>query len=107
MSCNGPGALIRSTGSRGGSECAETALDGRSHIQVPPPALDEDLGLTQAVEDLAVQQLVAHVGVDAGTPRRTNRSESTSMTSAVPSLRSTRMARHSWVNSSMTFNSLN
>src|SRR4051794_14856655 len=37
-----------------------------------------------------------------GTPRRMNRSESTSMTSMALSLRSTRMARHSWVNSSMT-----
>src|SRR5215218_2283126 len=37
MSCNGPGALTRSTGSRGAREWAETALDGRRHIQVPPP----------------------------------------------------------------------
>src|SRR5215204_5092297 len=36
-----------------------------------------------------------------GTPRRMNRSESTSMTSIALSLRSTRIARHSWVNSSM------
>src|SRR3954453_12067535 len=37
----------------------------------------------------------------SGTPRRMNRSESTSMTSIDLSRRATRMARHSWVNSSM------
>src|SRR5437763_2301763 len=37
----------------------------------------------------------------SGTPRRMNRSESTSMTSIDLSRRDTRMARHSWVNSSM------
>src|SRR5918994_806730 len=56
MSCNGPGALIRSTSSRGGSEWAETALDRRRHIQVAPPASGHHLGLAQRVEDLAVQQ---------------------------------------------------
>src|SRR5918994_2181709 len=37
-----------------------------------------------------------------GTPRRMNKSESTSMTSMALSLRATRIARHSWVNPSMT-----
>src|SRR4051812_13008187 len=37
----------------------------------------------------------------SGTPRRMNRSESTSMTSIDLSRCETRMARHSWVNSSM------
>src|ERR687897_861847 len=38
-----------------------------------------------------------------GTPRTMKRSDSTSMTSVEPSLRATRIARHSWVNSSITF----
>src|SRR3954470_22744020 len=47
-------------------------------------------------------ELRAIVGTDVlGTPRRMNRSESTSMTSIDLSRRETRMARHSWVNSSM------
>src|ERR1044071_4885753 len=37
----------------------------------------------------------------SGTPRRMNRSDSTSMTSIDLSRRETRMARHSWVNSSI------
>jgi hypothetical protein len=32
---------------------------------VAPPALDHDLGLAQAVEDLAVEQLVAQARVEA------------------------------------------
>ena len=38
-----------------------------------------------------------------GTPRRMNRSDSTSITSIDLSLRSMRIARHSWVNSSTMF----
>ena len=30
-----------------------------------PPTLDDDLGLTQSVEDLAVEQLIAQAGVEA------------------------------------------
>src|ERR1700738_3386917 len=37
----------------------------------------------------------------SGTPRRMNRSDNRSMTSIDLSRRDTRMARHSWVNSSM------
>src|ERR1044071_938815 len=38
----------------------------RAHlVVVAPPALDHDLGLAQAVEDLAVQQLVAEPGIEA------------------------------------------
>src|SRR3954468_5839 len=38
----------------------------RAHlVVVPSPALDHDLGLAQAVEDLAVEQLVAEPGVEA------------------------------------------
>jgi hypothetical protein len=32
---------------------------------VPPPALDDDLCLAQAVEDLAVEQLIPQPGVEA------------------------------------------
>ena len=42
-----------------------------------------------------------------GTPRRMKRSDRTSMTSVDLSLRSTRIARHSRVNSSMTFSMRN
>src|SRR4028118_812715 len=34
-------------------------------VVVTPPALDHDLGLAQAVKDLAVEQLVAEPGVEA------------------------------------------
>src|SRR5918998_399959 len=38
----------------------------RAHrVVVPPPALDHDLRLAQAVEDLAVQQLVPEPGIEA------------------------------------------
>src|SRR4051812_39812249 len=38
----------------------------RAHlVVVPSPALDHDLGLAQAVEDLAIEQLVAEPGVEA------------------------------------------
>src|ERR671913_962504 len=38
----------------------------RAHlIVVAPPALDHDLCLAQAVEDLAIEQLVAEPGVEA------------------------------------------
>src|SRR5215470_2585346 len=108
------------------------------------PALDDDLGLAQSVEDLAVEQLIAKAGVEAldvavlpraapldvgglgtgsrdpflhglgdelrsivgpdvsGNARRMNRSDRTSITSIALSLRATRIARHSWVNSSST-----
>ena len=33
-------------------------------VVVPPPTLDDDLGLAQRVEDLAIEQLVAQPGVD-------------------------------------------
>src|SRR3712207_7107511 len=65
MSCNGPGALIRSPGSSGGSKWAEAALDGRRHIQVPAPLLDQDLRLAERVEHLGPQQLVAQLAVEA------------------------------------------
>jgi hypothetical protein len=32
---------------------------------VPPPTLDDDLGLAQSVEDFAVEQLVAQASVEA------------------------------------------
>lgn len=32
---------------------------------MPPPGLDDGLGLFQAVEDLAVQQLVAQLSIEA------------------------------------------
>jgi hypothetical protein len=32
---------------------------------VPPPALDDDLGLAESVEDFAVEQLVAQASVEA------------------------------------------
>jgi hypothetical protein len=35
---------------------------------VPPPSLDEDLRLPQRVEDFAVEQLVAELGVEALDP---------------------------------------
>jgi hypothetical protein len=34
-------------------------------VVVAPPALDHDLSLAQAVEDLPVEQLVAKLGVEA------------------------------------------
>jgi len=34
-------------------------------VVVPPPAFDDDLGLAQAVEDLAIQELVPELGVEA------------------------------------------
>jgi hypothetical protein len=34
-------------------------------IVVASPALDDDLGLAQSVEDLAVEQLIAKAGVEA------------------------------------------
>src|SRR3954454_18275319 len=38
----------------------------RAHlVVVPAPALDHDLALAQAVEDLAIEQLVAEPGVEA------------------------------------------
>ena len=38
----------------------------RAHgIVMPPPALDDDLGLPQRVEDLAVEQFVPQSGVEA------------------------------------------
>src|SRR5215475_12823426 len=35
------------------------------HVVVPPPALDDDLGLAESVEDFAVEQLVAQASVEA------------------------------------------
>jgi len=37
---------------------------------VAPPALDDDLGLAQSVEALAVEQLIAKAGVETLDPRR-------------------------------------
>jgi len=34
-------------------------------VVVPPPALDDDFGLGQAVEDFAIEQFVAELGVEA------------------------------------------
>ena len=34
-------------------------------VEVPPPGLDQDLGLGQAEEDLAVEQLIAQLAVEA------------------------------------------
>src|ERR1700712_5149984 len=34
-------------------------------VVVPPPALDDDLGFLQRVEDFAVEQLVPELGVEA------------------------------------------
>ena len=34
-------------------------------VEVPPPALDEDLGLQQRIELLSREQLVAELGVEA------------------------------------------
>jgi hypothetical protein len=36
-------------------------------VVVPPPALDHDLGFGQRVEDLAIEQLVAELAVEAFT----------------------------------------
>src|SRR5918993_5991054 len=45
---------------------AVTERSMRAHrVVVAPPALDHHLGLAQAVEDLAVEQLVAEPGVEA------------------------------------------
>jgi hypothetical protein len=55
---------------------------------VAPPALDDDSGLSERVEDFAVEQLVAKARVR------------TSITSIALSLRATRIAKHSWLNSS-------
>ena len=38
---------------------------GSDRVVVASPALDDDLGLAQTVEDLAVEQLVAKAGVEA------------------------------------------
>ena len=38
---------------------------GPDRVVVASPALDNDLGLAQAVEDLAVEQLIAKAGVEA------------------------------------------
>src|SRR5262245_27278578 len=115
-----------------------------NRIVMASPALNDDLGLAQSVEDLAAEQLIAKAGVEAldvavlprtapldignfgadsgdpsldslgdelrsvvgpdvtGNAAQMNRSERTSMTSIALSLRATRIARHSWVNSSMT-----
>jgi hypothetical protein len=34
-------------------------------VVVPSPAFEDDLGLAQAVEDLAVEQLVAEASIEA------------------------------------------
>ena len=47
---------------RGGSPVADRRMRPDS-VVVPPPALDDDLGLAQGVEDLAVKQLVAQPGI--------------------------------------------
>jgi hypothetical protein len=54
----GTDALSRSTWIRGHSHCSGSSLDTTNLIQVPSPALNQDLGLAQAVDDLAVEQLV-------------------------------------------------
>jgi hypothetical protein len=36
-----------------------------SHVVVAPPALDDDLGLAESVEDFAVEQLIAQASVGA------------------------------------------
>src|SRR6187200_554764 len=113
-------------------------------VVVASPALDDNLSLSQRVEDFAIEQFIAQACVEAfdeavlpraawcdvgglctdrcdpllhslghepgplsdliwpGVPRRMNRSDSTSITSMALSLRATRIARHSWVNSSIT-----
>ena len=38
---------------------------GSDRVVVASPALDDDLGLAQTVEDLAVEQLIAKAGVEA------------------------------------------
>jgi hypothetical protein len=38
---------------------------GPDSVVVAPPALDDDLGLAQTVEDLAVEQLTAKASVEA------------------------------------------
>src|SRR5260370_18596476 len=38
---------------------------GADRVVVASPALDDDLGLAQSVEDLAVEQLIAKAGVEA------------------------------------------
>ena len=38
---------------------------GPDRVVVASPALDDDLGLAQSVEDLAVEQLIAKAGVEA------------------------------------------
>jgi len=39
------------------------AASAKPHVVVASPALDNDLGLAQSVEDLAVEQLIAKAGV--------------------------------------------
>jgi len=83
---------------------------------VPAPAFNHDLSLAERVKNLPVQQLVSEPGIEAldmnsgslsermcpSTPRWMNSSARTSMTSIYFSLRRTRIARLSWVNSSIT-----
>jgi hypothetical protein len=38
---------------------------GAHAVVVPPPGLDQDLRLRQAIEDLAVEQFVAQLAVEA------------------------------------------
>jgi len=38
---------------------------GPDRVVVASPALDDDLGLAQTVEDLAIEQLIAKAGVEA------------------------------------------
>ena len=113
-------------------------------IEVTPPTFDDDLGLTQRVEDFAIEQFIAQACVEAldvavfpgtawldigrlcadrcdpfpynlgqnsgplsdrmwpGMPRRMKRSDNTSITSMALSFAELRIARHSWVNSSIT-----
>ena len=54
----------RYDGLRGRWAIAQSTM-GSFGVVVVPPSFDDDLGFTQRVKDLAVQQLVAHPAVEA------------------------------------------
>ena len=90
----------------------KTRIEGLDIPVLPRRARSDVGGLGADRRDPLLHRFGHELGAIVGPyvardPRRMNRSESTSMTSIALSVRSTRMARHSWVNSSMTLSMRN
>src|SRR3954452_20741049 len=85
---------------------AQTRVEAFDEAVLPWAARRDVGGLRADGTDPLLHRFATNSGplserICSGTPRRMNRSDSTSMTSIDLSRRDTRMARHSWVNSSM------